>query len=140
LEQINEVNFKPPTLFFLNEFTDLFQEIVNTYGIPIYKEVNPTFFTCVTFPFLFGVMFGDIGHGIALLFTGMVLCLFESCLKGKSSTIDGIMKIRYLVLLLGIFSTFAGFIYNDMMAIPLYVFKSCYDKDSGAKLVSHVGN
>ncbi len=119
----------------LNEFTELFQEIVNTYGVPLYKEVNPTYFTCVTFPFLFGVMFGDIGHGIALLFVGMFLCLFETCLKGKSSTIDGIMKIRYLLVLLGIFSTFTGFIYNDMMAIPLFIFNSCYDKETGAKIV-----
>lgn len=85
-------------------------------------------------------MFGDIGHGIALLFVGIFLCLLETCLRGKSSTIDGIMKIRYLILLLGIFSTFTGFIYNDMMAIPLYIFKSCYDKETGAKIVQHIGN
>ena len=27
-----------------------------SYGVPAYKEANPGLFTCVTFPFLFGVM------------------------------------------------------------------------------------
>ena len=39
----------------------LLQSIVNTYGVPRYREANPALFTAVTFPFLFGVMYGDIG-------------------------------------------------------------------------------
>lgn len=42
------------------------KEIVNTYGIPRYREANPGLFTIVTFPFLFAVMFGDMGHGLLL--------------------------------------------------------------------------
>jgi V-type H+-transporting ATPase subunit a len=52
-----------PTYIPTNEFTWAFQEIVDTYGIPRYSEINPTYFNIVTFPFLFGLMFGDIGHG-----------------------------------------------------------------------------
>jgi V-type H+-transporting ATPase subunit a len=58
-----EAGKTPPTAFRLNDFTSVPQDIVNTYGIPRYREVNPALFTCVTFPFLFAVMFGDIGHG-----------------------------------------------------------------------------
>lgn len=65
---------KPPTYFNLNTFTRPFQEIVNTYSVPKYKEVNPAFFTIVTFPFLFGVMFGDIGHGLCVLIFALFLC------------------------------------------------------------------
>ena len=44
-----------------------FQLLVNTYGVPCYREINPALFSLITFPFFFGVMFGDIGHGILLL-------------------------------------------------------------------------
>jgi V-type H+-transporting ATPase subunit a len=59
----------------LNTFTAPAQEIVEMYGIPGYKEVNPALFTTVTFPFLFGVMFGDIGHGSLLFFFASMMCL-----------------------------------------------------------------
>ncbi|OQS02292.1 vacuolar proton translocating ATPase A subunit, partial [Thraustotheca clavata] len=52
----------PPTYFQTNKFTSAFQAFVDTYGVPRYGEVNPAVFTAVSFPFLFGVMYGDIGH------------------------------------------------------------------------------
>jgi len=66
-------NIPPPTHFKVNEFTSSFQEIVSTYGIPLYKEINPAYFTIITFPFLFGVMFGDVGHGSFILFIAVLL-------------------------------------------------------------------
>jgi V-type H+-transporting ATPase subunit a len=38
---------------------------------------------------------------------------------------------------MGIFSTFTGFIYNDFMAIPLFLRDSCYDLKTGLKLKGH---
>ena len=48
-----------------------FQNIVNTYGIPRYGEVNPGIFTIVTFPFLFGIM-------VRTYCTSLALCRSES--------------------------------------------------------------
>lgn len=125
---IKDHGIRPPSLFRVNEFTAVFQEIVNTYGIPTYKEINPSVFACVTFPFLFGVMFGDIGHGFVLLLVGAVLCLLEGPLK-RVGGLEGLLSLRYILLLMGIFATFNGLIYNDFMAIPLWLFKSCYNID-----------
>lgn len=47
----------------------------------MYKEVNPAIFANVTFPFLFGVMFGDIGHGGIVLIAGILLVMFDEKIK-----------------------------------------------------------
>lgn len=120
---------KPPTMFKTNGFTEIFQKIVDTYGVPNYKEVNPAVFTCVTFPFLFGIMFGDMGHGSVLLLVGIAMCLSDGILKSKfpdNAAIKGAMGIRYLVLLMGFFALFCGVMYNDFMSIPLFLTSSCY--------------
>jgi len=68
------LGFQKPSHFELNEFTASFQEIINTYGIPSFKEVNPATFSIITFPFLFGVMFGDVMHGAMLFTLATYLC------------------------------------------------------------------
>jgi len=62
-----------PTLIKTNDFSISAQLIVDTYGVPSYKEVNPAYLTTITFPFFFGVMFGDIMHGSILLAFGIYL-------------------------------------------------------------------
>jgi V-type H+-transporting ATPase subunit a len=114
----------PPSYFKTNEFTEVFQEIVNTYGVPDYKEVNPAMFAIVTFPFLFGVMFGDIFHGFLLLLFGSFLCLFNE--KLKDSALGALCGARYILLMMGFFAFFIGFCYNDFASIPLWT-GSCFD-------------
>ena len=46
----------PPTAFSLHRMMQPYQDLVSTYGVPRYQEINPGIFTVVTFPFLFGVM------------------------------------------------------------------------------------
>ena len=93
----------------------------------MYQEINPAVFAIVTFPFLFGVMFGDIGHGFLLLLVGLILVFINGRLKGTALEVFG--QIRYLVLLMGIFAFFNGIIYNEFFAIPLDIFGSCYSQD-----------
>ena len=74
-------NISRPTYVKTNEFTAPFQQIVDTYGIPQYKEANPAIITIATFPFFFGVMFGDMGHGSILLMEALYLVLNAEKLK-----------------------------------------------------------
>ena len=120
----------PPTYFKLNEFTWVFQEIVNTYGFPRYREVNPGLFTIATFPFLFGVMFGDIGHGSLLLAFGAYLCYNAEEIKSSKGSLAIILPARYLILMMGFFALYCGLIYNDFMSIPFNLFGSCYDLEN----------
>ena len=85
----------------------------------------------MSFPFLFGVMFGDVGHGSFLLFIGTILCLFNGRLSGSFPQLKLLLSLRYLIFLMGMFGMFAGFIYNDFMSIPLNIYGSCYNTVSG---------
>lgn len=67
-----------PTYYQVNEFIYPFQQVTINYGVQNYKEINPTTMGAVTFPFLFGVMFGDVFHGFLLLCFGTYLCHAES--------------------------------------------------------------
>jgi len=103
---------------------------VVTYGTPNYQEVNPTIFNIVTFPFLFGIMFGDIGHGSLLLMFSLYLCFKDA--NKINSYLKPFLKVRYMLLMMSFFATYCGFIYNDMMSIPLNIFGSCYVKKPGS--------
>lgn len=118
----------PPTHFETNTFTGIFQSIVDTYGVPRYKEANPGLFTIVTFPFLFGVMYGDIGHGIALFLMSLYVVLrekhfLEQQARGEMGEMFGmVFQGRYCLLMMGFFAIYCGFIYNDCMSNPVNLF------------------
>jgi V-type H+-transporting ATPase subunit a len=63
----------PPTFNKHTDISAVFQLIIDTYGVPSYKEANPNPIQMVTFPFMFGMMFGDTGHGSILLIFGLIL-------------------------------------------------------------------
>jgi V-type H+-transporting ATPase subunit a len=50
---------------------------MDSYGVTKYQEVNPGLFAIITFPFLFAVMFGDIGHGVIILSAAVYMILNE---------------------------------------------------------------
>ena len=124
----NETNINPPTLIITNEFTSVPQMIVDTYGTPRYKEINPGYFTIITFPFLFGVMFGDIGHSLFLLCLSIYLFIKNKSLsKSSNSMVQVLAQSRYFILLMGFFALYCGLLYNDFLSVPIY-FSSCYNK------------
>jgi len=116
----------PPTYFHVNKFTSAFQSFVDTYGIPRYGEINPAVFTAVTFPFLFGVMYGDIGHGFILFLFGWYMIFTEKILeRGNVGEMTAqIYGGRYMIMLMGAFAMYSGLVYNDFFSLPLNLFGS----------------
>lgn len=113
----------PPTLFKTNDFTAPYLTIVETYSIPRYKEINPALVSTVTFPFLFGLMFADVAHGLAFFMIGLYVARSDLY---KTRMGNQIYKLRYLLLFMGFFSIYAGFIYNDFMGVKMVNWTSCY--------------
>mmetsp|Transcript_13609 Transcript_13609/g.33446 ORF Transcript_13609/g.33446 Transcript_13609/m.33446 type:complete len:858 (-) Transcript_13609:923-3496(-) len=114
----------PPTYFATNKFTACFQNIVSAYGVARYREVNPTVFTIMTFPFLFAVMFGDFGHGFLMLLFAAVLLWNEKKMSKMQLDDMTVMAFggRYCILLMAIFSIFTGALYNEFFSIPMAIF------------------
>jgi V/A-type H+-transporting ATPase subunit I len=55
-----------PTVPIKSRLLAPFALLVNQYGIPAYGEVDPTPLFAVTFLLMFGMMFGDLGHGAVI--------------------------------------------------------------------------
>ena len=131
-------NSNPPSYLKVNDFTMPFQMIVSEYGIPRYREINPGLFTIITFPFMFGVMFGDIGHGGLILILSIWLVLKKDEILKTMPDLKMLVKTRYFFLMCGFFAFFNGWIYDDFFATPLGIFGSCYKnkKNDEGKIIA----
>lgn len=140
LERVPEGWPTPPTAFPLSKYTVAFQLFVNTYGVPRYKVANPALFTAATFPFFFGVMYGDIGHGSCLALAGLFLILSAtpSNLASISGMMKGIYVARYMIFAMGVMSVYAGLVYNDYFSLGLDLFGTRWNyavKETGEKAI-----
>eukprot|EP01052_Picozoa_sp_SAG31_P066408 SAG31_NODE_25212_length_466_cov_0.553134_1_plen_108_part_10 len=100
----------PPTSFVTNKVTTAFQSIINAYAVARYQELNPAPYTVITFPFLFGVMFGDVGHGLLLLLLCLYFVAHEKQLSEKplNDMVQMVFDGRYVLLLMAMFSIYCG--------------------------------
>lgn len=88
-----------------------FQQLVTNYGWPRYEEVDPTFLITLTFPLLFGTMFGDVGHGLVLALLGGLLA------SRQVRALRGLENMGLLVLICGLVSTVFGFLYGSVFGL-----------------------
>ena len=64
---------KPPTILKNPPLIRQFEFFTRLYGLPTYGELDPTPILAVTYTILFGLMFGDVGHGLSLSLLGMFI-------------------------------------------------------------------
>jgi len=110
----------PPTYVQTNDFLEPWQGVINTYGIPSYKTANPVVITSVTFPFIFGMMYGDVGHGSMLLCAGLFL-IWRGSKPGAKYDFP-LYSIRFVIAQMGFFAVFAGLMYNDLFGMVSFEF------------------
>jgi V/A-type H+-transporting ATPase subunit I len=75
-EELEEEKRRPldiPVLLKQPSFLKPFGMLVSGYGTPAYHAIDPTLFVAITFLVMFGMMFGDIGHGFVILAGGLFL-------------------------------------------------------------------
>ena len=140
VENDDDINYykQPPTYFKLSDISRPFQMIIYNYAIPRYREINPGLFSIITFPFLFGIMFGDIGHGGLLFLFGVFLIYQKYEILKKYNYLNILVKNRYFILLLGFFAFYNGIIYNDFFSMPLNFFGSCYKSTKSKEKIEEI--
>lgn len=84
-----------------NDLLKPFATLVRTYGVPRYGEVDPTWLFAISFVAMFGMMFGDIGHGLVIAAGGIIA---RRKLHGFAP----------FVVAIGASSTLFGFLYGSM--------------------------
>lgn len=98
----------PPTL--LQGESRLHKELsplVETYGTVPYANVDPTVAAGIAYVAMFGIMFGDVGHGLMLVLAGLVLR------SGRMRRLAGVAKAWPFVLGAGVTATLMGFLYGE---------------------------
>lgn len=115
-----------PTYFSNSVYTESFQNLTNVFGVPRYREINPALFLIFTFPFLFGMMFGDVFHGLILLVFSILMIFNYNKLHGTGA-FQIILEGRFVVLFCSFFSIWFGFLYGDFASVPIHLFPSQFD-------------
>ncbi len=90
-----------------------FAELVRNYGIPCYGDLDPTLLFALSFVIMFGMMFGDVGHGLLIVAIGFML-------RGRTR------RLRTLFFSAGAASAVFGLLYGSIFGLetlihPLWV-------------------
>ena len=92
-----------------------FEILTYSLGFPRKGEINPTYLMAITFPFLFGIMFADVGHGAILFFGGILLLIARS--KTDMNKVGEIPKYVLLsagiITICGISSMAWGYLFGE---------------------------
>ena len=109
----------PPTLLSNPEFAAPVELLTNTYGTPPYRKIDPTLMMTVSFPVMFGFMFGDIGQGMILALLGFFL--------GFYLKIDEVYrKFGRIVFYCGLAAIGGGFLYGAVFGLEGEVLKQYF--------------
>jgi V/A-type H+-transporting ATPase subunit I len=98
---------EPPTLLPEPRGSVHFRPLVETYGVARYEDVDPTPFAAATFVLMFGMMFGDAGHGLLLVLLGVLVRLLPW------RRLDPLRKVWVLPVAAGLAAALFGVLYGE---------------------------
>lgn len=98
---------EPPTQLAQSGSSGTFQPLVDVYTTVPYADVNPALFAGLAYAVMFGMMFGDVGHGVLLMLGGFVLARMH---RGRLAPYR---RAAPFVIGAGIASTLFGLAYGE---------------------------
>jgi V/A-type H+-transporting ATPase subunit I len=98
------------------KFLRPFQMLVTNFGTPEYGTVDPTALVAVAFLAMFGLMFGDAGHGLVLITLGII-----GTLLGRSGRLSaGMVQLSRLVIWCGSAAVITGILFGAYFGFPIF--------------------
>lgn len=97
-----------PTLLRNPPLVRAFEGVVTTFGFPAYNEIDPTPLVGLTFVLMYGMMFGDVAHGLLLALIGFLL-------RKRNDTVG---QLAPLLISAGGSATIFGLLYGTALGMP----------------------
>jgi len=97
----------PPTLLPGAGRPRLSRALVDTYGTVPYADVDPSRMAAFAYVVMFGMMFGDVGHGLVLVVVGLVLR------QARSGRLAALRRAWFFVTGAGVTSILFGALYGE---------------------------
>jgi V/A-type H+-transporting ATPase subunit I len=96
-----------------------FQWLVENYSLPQYGTIDPTGLVAVTYLLMFGLMFGDAGHGAVLAAVGaLVLLIRRRGLNKTEIEKDTVSKLAKLIIWCGASAIVMGILFGSYFGYP----------------------
>lgn len=104
VEKAGEGSEKPPSKLSNPPGVRRFEFLLSSFSLPDAHELDPTILIAVTYPVIFGMIFGDIGYGLLTAMIGGFLRIKK----------DGFLKdVGGMMLISGIWTIVFGFIFGE---------------------------
>ena len=88
-----------------------FELLVTGMGMPANSEIDPTPFAGILFVLVFGLMFGDLGQGLVLAFSGLLLR--SAAAKRKNSSLG---RAGGILLACGLWASLCGLLFGSFFS------------------------
>jgi V/A-type H+-transporting ATPase subunit I len=88
-----------------------FEMFVKTYGLPGYNDIDPTPFVAISFLAMFGMMFGDVGHGLVLAAIGAALAFLPY------RALLAMRDLGRILMMAGLSGTLFGFLFGSVFGV-----------------------
>ncbi len=95
-----------PVALMNNKWLKPIQDLVTTFGRPSYGELDPTLLIALSFPILYGAMFGDLGQGLILMLVGV--------LAHNKIFMKSLQSLGLLLVYCGFFASIFGALYGSI--------------------------
>ena len=111
VEEVRKGKLRIPILFNNPYLIRPFESIVFNYGTQDYQAIDPTPIVAISFLLMFGLMFGDIGHGLVLFLIGH--WIFKKYYQ--------VMEYGIIMMECGVSSAIFGVLYGSIFGVEHWI-------------------